>query len=58
MGVGASLYMYACRRKKFTFDISSPDEFLVQTVAQKPKHLCHNQSPNNPIDRTYGQHGH
>jgi len=29
MGVGASLYMYDVVVKKFTFAISSPDEFLV-----------------------------
>ena len=29
MGVGASVYMYEVVVKKFTFAISSPDEFLV-----------------------------
>jgi len=29
MGVGADLYMYNIVVKKFTFDISSSDEFLV-----------------------------
>jgi len=29
MGVGAGLYHVRCRRKKFTFAISSPDEFLL-----------------------------
>jgi len=28
MGVGAGLYMYDVALKKFTFAISSPDEFL------------------------------
>ena len=28
MGVGASLYMYVVVVQKFTFAISSPDEFL------------------------------
>jgi len=28
MGVGAGLYMYGRRKKKFTFAISSPNEFL------------------------------
>jgi len=28
MGVGAGLYMYAVVVQKFTFAISSPDEFL------------------------------
>jgi len=29
MGVGADLYMYNVVAKKFTFAISSPDEFLL-----------------------------
>ena len=29
MGIGAGLYMYDVVVKKFTFAISSPDEFLV-----------------------------
>jgi len=29
MGVGAGLYMYAVVVQKFTFAISSPDEFLL-----------------------------
>jgi len=29
MGVGAGLYMYVVVVQKFTFAISSPDEFLV-----------------------------
>jgi len=29
MGVGASLYMYVVVVQKFTFAISSPDEFLL-----------------------------
>jgi len=29
MGVGAGLYMYDVVVKKFTFAISSPDEFLI-----------------------------
>ena len=29
MGVGAGLYMYDVVAKKFTFAISSPDEFLL-----------------------------
>ena len=39
MGVGAGPLHVRCRRKKFTFAISSPDEFLVQTVAQKEKEM-------------------
>jgi len=30
MGVGAGLYMYDVVIKKFTFAISSPDEFLLR----------------------------
>jgi len=33
MGVGAGLYIYDVVVKKFTFAISSPDEFLVIMVA-------------------------
>jgi len=29
MGVGAGLYMYVVVLRKFTFAISSPDEFLL-----------------------------
>ena len=32
MGVGAGLYMYVVVVQKFTFAISSPDEFLFQTL--------------------------
>jgi len=31
MGVGAGLYMYNVVVKKFTFAVSSPDEFLFHT---------------------------
>jgi len=31
MGVGAGLYMYVVVVQKFTFAISSPDEFLLVT---------------------------
>jgi len=33
LGVGAGLYMYDVVVKKFTFAISSPDEFLVAILA-------------------------
>jgi len=33
MGVGDGLYMYDVVIKKFTFAISSPDEFLVKIAA-------------------------
>jgi len=32
MGVGAGLYMYVVVVQKFTFAISSPDEFLFRTA--------------------------
>ena len=32
MGVGAGLYMYVVVVQKFTFAISSPDEFLLYTI--------------------------
>jgi len=32
MGVGAGLYMYDVVVKKFTFAISSPDEFLLPFI--------------------------
>ena len=32
MGVGAGLYMYVVVVQKFTFAISSPDEFLYRTA--------------------------
>jgi len=32
MGVGAGLYMYVVVLQKFTFAISSPDEFLLKYV--------------------------
>ena len=34
MGVGAGLYMYGVVVKKFTFAISSPDEFLLYTPSR------------------------
>jgi len=34
MGVGAGLYMYAVVVQKFTFAISSPDEFLLKHLNQ------------------------
>jgi len=35
MGVGAGLYMYVVVVQKFTFAISSPDEFLVNWAKTK-----------------------
>ena len=35
MGVGAGPYMYVVVVQKFTFAISSPDEFLFRTVVQQ-----------------------
>ena len=34
MGVGAGLYMYVVVLQKFTFAISSPDEFLLEYKLQ------------------------
>jgi len=39
MGVGAGLYMYDVVVKKFTFAISSPDEFSFDPVQRNPTHL-------------------
>jgi len=36
MGVGAGLYMYVVVVQKFTFAISSPDEFLLTPVITGP----------------------
>ena len=38
MGVGAGLYMYVVVVQKFTFAISSPDEFLSVTTAVVAKY--------------------
>jgi len=38
MGVGADLYVYDVVVKKFTFAISSPDEFLSGTVVASMGH--------------------
>jgi len=35
MGIGASLYMYVVVVQKFTFAISSPDEFLYERCAYR-----------------------
>jgi len=37
MGVGAGIYMYDVVVKKFTFAISSPDEFLVVQAELSPR---------------------
>jgi len=39
MGVGAGLYMYVVVVQKFTFAISSPDEFLLPCSVQKVTYL-------------------
>jgi len=38
MGVGAGLYMYDVVVKKFTFAVSSPDEFLSTFLIPLPFH--------------------
>ena len=40
MGVGAGLYMYVVVVQKFTFAISSPDEFLCSTAAEHHRTLA------------------
>jgi len=35
MGVGAGLYMYVVVVQKFTFAISSPDEFLLKYASDR-----------------------
>jgi len=47
MGVGAGLYMYVVVVQKFTFAISSPDEFLSVTFLPKITksiHVCRSYS--------------
>jgi len=39
MGVGAGVYMYDVVVKRFTFAISSPDEFLLFTRSTKSHRL-------------------
>jgi len=40
MGVGAGLYMYVVVVQKFTFAISSPDEFLLRyAIGQTDRHI-------------------
>jgi len=39
MGVGARLYMYVVVVQKFTFAISSPDEFLFFTCEHQPTNI-------------------
>jgi len=41
MGVGAGLYMYVVVVQKFTFAISSPDEFLCVLAS---RHQCHRKT--------------
>jgi len=36
MGAGAGLYNVRCRRKKFAFAMSSPDEFLLKVERGLP----------------------
>ena len=40
MGVGGGLYMYDVVLKKFTFAISSPDEFLLNASIVSPASEC------------------
>jgi len=43
MGVSAGLYMYDVIVEKFTFAISSPDEFFVLMVAVVELHVCNKE---------------
>ena len=49
MGVGAGLYMYVVVVQKFTFAISSPDEFLVLTC--KPNQTDRQKNKQRQTDR-------
>jgi len=40
MGAGAGLYMYDVVVKKFTFAVSSPDEFLLLLLYVDSSRLC------------------
>jgi len=40
MGVGAGLYMYVVVVQKFTFAVSSPDEFLLSIEISGPNSVC------------------
>ena len=40
MGVGAGLSMYVVVVQKFTFAISSPDEFLFIRIADSDRYAC------------------
>ena len=51
MGVGAGLSMYVVVVQKFTFAISSPDEFLLFTCPDFP------QLAGSPKKRTFGMCG-
>jgi len=45
MGVGAGLYMYVVVVQKFTFAISSPDEFLYSNNKTNLHHLISHSTP-------------
>jgi len=55
MGVGVGLYMYDVVVKKFTFAISSPDEFLYKRSPQNvPPLTCYNFDIHDPITIIFG----
>jgi len=51
MGVGAGPYMYVVVVQKFTFAISSPDEFLSILSVCRPR-------PARPASHAHFRHGH
>jgi len=50
MGVGAGLYMYDAVVKKFTFAISSPDEFLLTLMSERVGRIMWTDIPLSPSD--------
>jgi len=57
MGVGAGLYMYVVVVQKFTFAISSPDEFLVSWSIQPFGHNTQTLQTDRQTDRQNLQAG-
>jgi len=53
MGVGAGLYMYDVVVEKFTFAISSPDEFLSKFAAVGRHRLSVKTAPRHTQKKTF-----
>jgi len=53
MGVGAGVYMYDVVVGKFTFAISSPDEFLFSFVCEISRELLNGFAPNSQERRVW-----